>query len=44
MGNLTGSSTAEINAPLDEVWKLVEDVEKADAWARSRATELAIRD
>ena len=32
MGNLTGSSTAEINAPLDEVWKLVEDVEKAPDW------------
>jgi carbon monoxide dehydrogenase subunit G len=32
MGNLTGSSTAEINAPIDEVWKLVEDVEKAPDW------------
>ena len=32
MGNLTGSSTAEIDAPLDEVWKLVEDVEKAPDW------------
>jgi carbon monoxide dehydrogenase subunit G len=32
MGNLSGSSTAEINAPLDEVWKLVEDVEKAPEW------------
>ena len=32
MGNLSGSSTAEINAPLDDVWKLVEDVEKAPEW------------
>ena len=32
MGSLSGSSTAEINAPLDEVWKLVEDVEKAPEW------------
>jgi hypothetical protein len=32
MGNLSGSSTAEIDAPLDEVWKLVEDVEKAPDW------------
>ncbi len=32
MGSLSGSSTAEINAPLDEVWKLVEDVEKAPQW------------
>ncbi len=32
MTSLTGSSTAEINAPIDEVWKLVEDVEKAPDW------------
>jgi carbon monoxide dehydrogenase subunit G len=32
MGNLSGSSTAEIDAPLDEVWKLVEDVERAPDW------------
>ena len=32
MGSLSGSSTAEIEAPLDEVWKLVEDVEKAPDW------------
>jgi carbon monoxide dehydrogenase subunit G len=32
MANLTGSSTAEIDAPLDQVWKLVEDVEKAPDW------------
>ena len=28
MANLTGSSTAEIDAPLDQVWALVEDVER----------------
>jgi carbon monoxide dehydrogenase subunit G len=32
MGNITGSSTAEINAPIDQVWALVEDVEKAPEW------------
>jgi carbon monoxide dehydrogenase subunit G len=32
MPNLTGSSTAEIDAPLERVWELVEDVEKAPDW------------
>lgn len=32
MANLTGSSTAEIDAPLDRVWALVEDVEAAPRW------------
>lgn len=32
MGTITGSSTAEIDAPLDRVWALVEDVEAAPAW------------
>jgi carbon monoxide dehydrogenase subunit G len=32
MAALTGSSTAEIDAPLERVWALVEDVEKAPAW------------
>jgi ribosome-associated toxin RatA of RatAB toxin-antitoxin module len=32
MANLTGSSTAEIDAPLDRVWALVEDVESAPKW------------
>jgi carbon monoxide dehydrogenase subunit G len=32
MAMVTGSSTAEIDAPLDEVWALVEDVEKAPDW------------
>jgi carbon monoxide dehydrogenase subunit G len=32
MGNLDGQSTAEIEAPLDVVWALVEEVEKAPEW------------
>ena len=32
MAPLTGSSTAEIHAPLDQVWALVEDVERAPDW------------
>jgi ribosome-associated toxin RatA of RatAB toxin-antitoxin module len=32
MAKLNGSSTAEIDAPLDEVWALVADVEKAPEW------------
>jgi ribosome-associated toxin RatA of RatAB toxin-antitoxin module len=32
MSKLSGTSTAEIDAPIDEVWALVEDVEKAPRW------------
>ncbi len=32
MGHLIGTSTAEIDAPLDTVWGLVEDVERAPEW------------
>jgi carbon monoxide dehydrogenase subunit G len=32
MGNLTGSSTAEIDVPIGRVWELVEDVEAAPEW------------
>lgn len=32
MSKLHGSSTAEINAPIDQVWALVEDVEAAPDW------------
>jgi len=32
VSNLTGSSTAEIAAPIDQVWELVADVETAPSW------------
>jgi ribosome-associated toxin RatA of RatAB toxin-antitoxin module len=32
MGVLAGSSSAEIDAPLEQVWKAVADVEKAPDW------------
>ncbi|HEU4974210.1 MAG TPA: SRPBCC family protein [Baekduia sp.] len=32
MGSITGSSTAEIEAPLDAVWAVVEDVLSAPDW------------
>lgn len=32
MAAITGSSTAEINAPIAKVWELVEDVESAPEW------------
>ena len=32
MASITGSSTAEIHAPIDTVWALVEDVETAPEW------------
>jgi carbon monoxide dehydrogenase subunit G len=32
MANLSGKSTAEIDAPLDQVWAVVEDVEIAPQW------------
>jgi ribosome-associated toxin RatA of RatAB toxin-antitoxin module len=32
MASIIGSSTATIDAPLDEVWTLVEDVERAPEW------------
>ena len=32
MGTITGSSSAEIDAPIDQVWALIEDVEKAPEW------------
>jgi hypothetical protein len=32
MGNITGSSTAEIDAPIAQVWALIEDVERATEW------------
>lgn len=32
MGTITGSSTAEIDTPIERVWALVEDVEAAPNW------------
>ena len=32
MSKLSGTSTAEIDAPIEEVWALVEDVERAPEW------------
>lgn len=32
MARITGSASAEIDAPLEEVWKAVEDVESAPDW------------
>lgn len=32
MGNIEGESTAEIDAPLEQVWELVADVERAPEW------------
>jgi carbon monoxide dehydrogenase subunit G len=32
MPKLNGTSTAEVDAPIDEVWALVEDVQKAPEW------------
>lgn len=32
MAKLTGESTSEINAPIDEVWAVIEDVPAAATW------------
>jgi len=45
MPNLTGSSTAEIDAPRDRVWELVADVQKAPEWQRGlKAMDVLERD
>ena len=45
MAPITGSSTAVINAPLDQVWALVEDVQKAPDWQGGmKAIEVLERD
>lgn len=42
MGRIVGSSTAEIDAPIERVWALVEDVEKAPEWQGGLNTLRAI--
>jgi carbon monoxide dehydrogenase subunit G len=42
MANMNGSSSAEIDAPLEQVWALVEDVEKAPEWQGGLKTLRAI--
>ena len=32
MAVLTGSSTAEVDAPIEQVWAVVEDVERTPEW------------
>ena len=45
MTMLAGSSTAEINAPLGQVWALVEDVERAPGWQGGlKAMHALVRD
>ncbi len=34
MGTMSGSASTEIDAPIDVVWAIVQDVESADAWQR----------
>jgi len=42
MAVLTGSSTAEVDAPLEQVWALVEDVERAPEWQGGLKTMRAL--
>jgi uncharacterized membrane protein len=35
MGTLTGEATTEIDAPIERVWPIVEDVANAPAWQRT---------
>jgi carbon monoxide dehydrogenase subunit G len=45
VAKLGGDSTAEIEAPIDQVWALVEDVEKAPQWqGRLKGMEALERD
>lgn len=45
MGTIAGTSTSEIEAPIDQVWALVEDVERAPDWqAGLRALRALERD
>jgi carbon monoxide dehydrogenase subunit G len=42
MAHLGGSASTEINAPIDEVWKLVEDVEIAPDWQNGLESMVAL--
>jgi ribosome-associated toxin RatA of RatAB toxin-antitoxin module len=42
MGTITGSSVAEIEAPLDQVWAIVEDVLSAPEWQGGLKDMLAL--
>ena len=42
MGKMTGSASAEIEAPIDEVWAVVEDVESAPEWQDGMNTMVAL--
>lgn len=42
MGTVEGESTAEIDAPIEQVWKLVADVEKAPAWQQGVTAMAAV--
>jgi carbon monoxide dehydrogenase subunit G len=43
MGSLEGDSTAEIEAPIETVWALVADVEKAPQW-QGGLNKLVVKD
>ncbi len=43
MGNLDGESKAEIDAPIDRVWALVEDVERAPDWQGGLKSMVAVQ-
>ncbi len=42
MGTLEGDSTAEIDAPIETVWELVADVEKAPDWQGGMISMVAV--
>jgi ribosome-associated toxin RatA of RatAB toxin-antitoxin module len=42
MGTITGSSVAEIEAPLDQIWAIVEDVLSAPEWQGGLKDMLAL--
>lgn len=42
MGQLSGSASADIDAPIDEVWAVIEDVESAPEWQKGMNSMQAI--